>query len=1053
MADQWWSADETVHTAEDVSTGVIIPKKGPTALELDAAARANAAAARDEARFARETVTPAGYGTIPAGYRLNASGGLEKIPGGPKDTGAEPNIAVEESVNRAISTADRLMAAPGLSAAVGSGFDPASFGSINPLTGKPFAGTKAADFTAELQSLKAQTFLPAIQAMKGMGQLSNAEGEALTKAIGALDTSMSEEAFKASLERIKSDLMRYQERITGKPNQPAPADQGVAISGEGETKVTPNDLQARDAMQAKWNAGGSPDEVEAVARSFGLTLTPEDKAKLESLPRGAPAVFKPSASGARTQVEQAIGQFAETPVGGTIAAYGVGSANALLSGGMDELAPLIGLDGAQVQAAKDMLREKSPVASFAGEVSGQVGQLALGGAGLKALGATTPKALTALEIAQGGAYGAGESNDNRLLGAAMGAGGAVVGQQIAKRILEPAVNAAVRKWAASKGLPEEEVITTLESMGSAPESAPQAEAPAMAPEAPPVAEVPPIAPEAPPVAELAPIAPEAPMPQAEAPPVPGEGIQDLAVIAKDASGWGLKANRAKRKLAAMAKVDPEAEAAAMRLGIELPTDIISDDVQLKSLTGLARSQVGSEAETSWKQLIGTLATKADEAFGALEASKDLSTASSDVLDRLTATADDLGKQANVLRKDVTDAIDVRAPVDASNLQNVLGNMVENFGGLAEAKQAFSGEEKKLLAMLGDGETAKTPTYARLNHMRDQIGEALYKNKGPWTDTSQANLKRYYAALAEDQLAHVESVGGKELADKMRGSNTLYKKMYDQREDMVSLFGKELSKSIASDIEGAITKGAKGNIETLNKVLSKIPEDMHKPILATALLTKSMSKTAAGDGAFSFSNFANMYRGLRENKQVYAKIAKAIGPEGTRVLSDLYAVSRRMAQADANVIKTGKANQAALNTMNAQSLMGKVANAVTGKVGASVVGGVTAGPLGAGAGVLAREMAEPIVNLMTGGKTGVDKVHNLIASPEFRGLVDELATGGNVEKAANKLATSKPFIMFGKGIPGLKTTEQRRAWINSALSTSAVADTTQPQAGTITVEVQ
>ena len=140
-----------------------------------------------------------------------------------KSTDAPYSQSALDAFDRAIASAERLKKHPGFGAAVGSGFDPQSWGSYNPLwgDGKALGGTNAANFEAQLDAMKAQVFLPMVQSMKGMGALSNAEGQKLTDAIGALDQRMSEDEFKASLDRIVGDLKSYRDR--GKapsPSQP-----------------------------------------------------------------------------------------------------------------------------------------------------------------------------------------------------------------------------------------------------------------------------------------------------------------------------------------------------------------------------------------------------------------------------------------------------------------------------------------------------------------------------------------------------------------------------------------------------------------------------------------------------------------------------------------------------------------------------------------------------------------------------------------------------------------------------------------------------------------
>lgn len=61
-------------------------------------------------------------------------------------------------------------------------------------------GTDAKGFQANLDTFKAQTFLPMVSALKGMGALSDAEGKKIADSVGALDPSMPEEEFAKSLQ-------------------------------------------------------------------------------------------------------------------------------------------------------------------------------------------------------------------------------------------------------------------------------------------------------------------------------------------------------------------------------------------------------------------------------------------------------------------------------------------------------------------------------------------------------------------------------------------------------------------------------------------------------------------------------------------------------------------------------------------------------------------------------------------------------------------------------------------------------------------------------------
>ena len=87
-------------------------------------------------------------------------------------------------------------------------------------------GTNAAGFASQLETFKAQTFIPQVAALKGMGALSDAEGKKLTAAVGALDTKMKQSEFDSQVSKIKADLEAAKQRamkMPGMPKQPETA--------------------------------------------------------------------------------------------------------------------------------------------------------------------------------------------------------------------------------------------------------------------------------------------------------------------------------------------------------------------------------------------------------------------------------------------------------------------------------------------------------------------------------------------------------------------------------------------------------------------------------------------------------------------------------------------------------------------------------------------------------------------------------------------------------------------------------------------------------------
>ncbi|EMG0543305.1 phage DNA ejection protein, partial [Salmonella enterica subsp. enterica serovar Heidelberg] len=93
-----------------------------------------------------------------------------------------------DTFSTALDSLNEIEQSPGLSKAVGIR---SAFPTV--------PGSDAANFEARLDTFKAQTFLPMVQSLKGMGALSDAEGKKLSDAVGALSPKMSEKAFRDSI--------------------------------------------------------------------------------------------------------------------------------------------------------------------------------------------------------------------------------------------------------------------------------------------------------------------------------------------------------------------------------------------------------------------------------------------------------------------------------------------------------------------------------------------------------------------------------------------------------------------------------------------------------------------------------------------------------------------------------------------------------------------------------------------------------------------------------------------------------------------------------------
>jgi hypothetical protein len=195
-------------------------------------------------------------GKPPIGYRFTPNGDLEPIPGGPADqkvtAASKSQEGAIQAMDTAIASATDLLNHPGRASATG-------LSSITNIAAIP--GGDAKTFLTKLDTFKSQMFVPMVQQLRGMGQLSDAEGKRLVAAVGALEPSMSEKEFKASLEKIVSEL----EMTKARTAQPISG----ATTGRQPASNVGKQLNATTAQRFLKQAGGNKDKARELARKAG----------------------------------------------------------------------------------------------------------------------------------------------------------------------------------------------------------------------------------------------------------------------------------------------------------------------------------------------------------------------------------------------------------------------------------------------------------------------------------------------------------------------------------------------------------------------------------------------------------------------------------------------------------------------------------------------------------------------------------------------------------------------------------------------------------------
>jgi hypothetical protein len=629
--------------------------------------------------------------------------------------------------------------------------------------------------------------------------------------------------------------------------------------------------------------------------------------------------------------------------------------------------------------------------------------------------ATIPGAIVGAGATQAAieATQAGTGGSFNPLDVAVAAGTGPVGQ-VLQRVIPPAVQA-VRRGAQS--------VTGGRAPTPMPTPAVRVE-PMMAPEIPAAVPevVPPVAPAGAPMGT-------AMAPGAAAPTVSVIAEEEVGKLVKQAAGTGFGSAGARDRLADLAQVNVAAKEAAERLGIQLPADVFSDNPQVRAAAGLTRSAAGSEAEAAWRNTVTQAVDKADDVikqFDAtfVEGAVAPGVVSQKIKDSLTKTRADLNKQASDLYIAVDKVVPKTSPVSLPKLQATLAAVKAEV-----TEEGMSAAERKLANMIERGGM----TYGLLKREKSLIGKAIDKMESPYGSMAEADLKRLYAALADDQLTNVGNIGGEELRRQLRAANLIYAKERALGKRIVNAFGNDIEGSLANKMRTAITGAAKGDAGEFNRLLKTVPEDLRKETVATALASVTRSARGAEKGGFGFSEFADIYPKLRANPPVYKTIVDTLGEGSSNVLRDLYEISKRVTDARAQVLTTGKANQALMQGMQAESLIGKVMESTLAKglvTGAAAMGG----PVAAAA-------TSVITTAMTqGNKDAIKAAGKLFADEGFQKLAVEAATRGAPSAASiRRAAMSQSFQKFADAAKLPKTLDARIQWLQTAAQTERQFD--------------
>lgn len=366
------------------------------------------------------------------------------------------------------------------------------------------------------------------------------------------------------------------------------------------------------------------------------------------------------------------------------------------------------------------------------------------------------------------------------------------------------------------------------------------------------------------------------------------------------NGENLRASQDTIDLANMADVDKKLMRTAQQLGIEdsLTPAAYARDPQFRATVQQLVSRKGSNLEAQQLEGIGRLAGKADELIDSM-GTMNAQTIDQAFSTRTRAIIDDLGKQADDVYNQIATKIPKNETVDANNtLRHIWDKAdVEGLGTLDAA------ERKALDWLQPVNDSMGPPTYARLDKLRRQVGQALNTRSGPFVDSDKAALKQLYARLTEDQEAIAAKYGA---ADDWNVGKQLVKRRKDLETIAIDTLGKNLNDSITGKVQNAILNLGKkgGSARDWDKLMAATPESLKGEVVANALERTLGARSARN--TFAVPGFVDWYKTAQANGTL-GNVMKHLPREQRVRFMQIYRVANGIDRAQRFTTTTGAIN--------------------------------------------------------------------------------------------------------------------------------------------------
>jgi len=478
--------------------------------------------------------------------------------------------------------------------------------------------------------------------------------------------------------------------------------------------------------------------------------------------------------------------------------------------------------------------------------------------------------------------------------------------------------------------------------------------------------------------------------------------EETAELARRAANGN---SAAMRLLAEDAAPDAATIAAAERLGIAqyLQPDHVTTSQIFRQLAQLAKSQTGSSTHAAEIQGLQRVGDRAFQLIDDLGGTEDLSTLNATLRKRMSGLRDELNAKAEQAWNTLRALVRPSTPTNANNVLSFIDNRVVNELG---KESELSALEKRIVAALRPEEDGTLPFYGLVDNYRREVGRAL-NGLGEYAKEDDGLLKQLYRALSADIRETTEAINP-EAADAFDLARRTSQLQIALQNDIVSLFGRELNMSMVSSLTEAMKVLTKGDADTLVRLINTIPKDMRSEVVASGVTTAFGRATQ--NGQLNFNTYMIWYESLLRHRTAYKTVMTNLPQGAQKQLSDLYRVSRGVAMATREQIRTGKALQDGMRNADTvlQRLYGVAQRAAVGVPIEAAASALGFPGMGVASGVTSALVAR-------GTKpSAIKAVDDMLVSTQFIQMLADVGTANEVE-AARKLAQSSAFRRLASAI--------------------------------------